>query len=124
MKRHGWQRQQAKTGQHVMGQGANSNAAVRAVEVWQAAKAPQRKVTTVARLWCAHCWGMAMPSAKADVGDKKKKKKVDWFSTRILKSPNGIIYRCGIEKHKHQSRNTGNLAGQLLILCYDMEYSS
>lgn len=55
---------------------------------------------------------------------KPKTKKVDWISTQILKSHNGIVYRCGIEKHKHHSRSIGNLARQLLIICCDVEHSS
>lgn len=54
---------------------------------------------------------------------KPEAKKVDWISTRILKSHNGIVFRCGIEKHNHHSRSMGNLAGQLQITCRDVEHS-
>lgn len=54
---------------------------------------------------------------------KPEAKKVNWISTRILKSHNGIVFRCGIEKHNHHSRSIGNLAGQLQITCRNVEHS-
>lgn len=67
---------------------------------------------------------MTGPGMSAAGEQKPEMKKVPRFSTWILKSGSGIVYKCGIEKHKRWSRNTGNLTGRLLNLCHDMGNSS